>query len=241
MEHLESLAIVAFAALIHASFQLSVSALTLMSGHAIGKRTAHMKLLRLAGGFLMGATTMTVLLVATTAYAAGSILGVSTPAIVWAMSSGILIALGISVWLFYYRRGGRGTALWLPRGVAQFLTERSKRAKSSAEAFSLGLSSVTAEILFLLGPILVGALTLIHLPAMWQLIGIGIYTVISMGSLIIVGMLIGSGHGLGGIQKWRESNKTFLQFAAGGGLLVLGIYIYVEQVATQSVRAAGGI
>lgn len=241
MEHLESLAIVAFAALIHASFQLSVSTLTLMSGHAIGKRTAHMKLLRLAGGFLVGATTMTILLVAATAYVAGSILGNTTPALVWAMSSGVLIALGVSVWLFYYRRHSRGTALWLPRGVAGFLTERSKRTKSSGEAFSLGLSSVTAEVLFLLGPILVSALALIHLPALWQLAGIGMYAVISMGSLVIVCMLIGSGHGLGGIQKWRESNKKFLQFSAGGGLMVLGFYIYVEQVITQGVRAAGGM
>lgn len=184
---------------------------------------------------------MTLLLVSLTAYAAGSILGSTTPAIVWAMSSGIVIALGISVWLFYYRRQSRGTLLWVPRGIAGFLTERSKHTKSSSEAFSLGLSSITAEFLFLLGPILVSALALIHLPAVWQLAGVGLYTAISMGSLVAVSMLIGSGHGLGRIQKWRESNKQFLQFAAGGGLMVLGFYIYVEQVTTQAVRATGGM
>lgn len=241
MEIVGSLAIVVFAALIHASFQLSVSTLTLMSGHAIGKKTAHTKLVRLAGGFLIGAAVMTTLLLSTSAFVAGSLVGNETPAIIWSMSSGILLALGVSVWLFYFRRSGSGTALWLPRSVAEFLRKRSKQTHSSGEAFSLGLSSVIAESLFILGPILVSSLALIHLSPIWQLVGVGLYTGISMLSLLTVGVLIGGGKGLGMIQKWRESNKHFMQFAAGGGLLVLGFYIYVEEVVTSTVRAAGGM
>jgi uncharacterized membrane protein (DUF485 family) len=30
------------------------------------------------------------------------------------------------------------------------------------------------------------------------------------------------------IQKWREHNKRFLQFAAGSALIVLGVYFYVD-------------
>ncbi len=62
MDILSSLAIVAFAGLIHASFQLSVSMLSLMSGHAIGAKRSHAKLMRLIGGFILGAGVMTMLL-----------------------------------------------------------------------------------------------------------------------------------------------------------------------------------
>ena len=58
-----SFAIILLAALTHASFQLSVSVLTLLSGHALGRKTAHMRLLRLTGGFILGAGVMTVLLI----------------------------------------------------------------------------------------------------------------------------------------------------------------------------------
>lgn len=234
-----SLAIVIFAALIHASFQLSVSALTLMSGHAIGRRAAHAKLLRMAVGFMLGAAVMTALLLSTSALIASSLFTDTTPELAWSVSSGVLLALGMSVWLFYYRRSPQGTALWLPRPIAAFLSDRSKHTHSSSEAFGLGLSSVIGESIFLLGPVIVSSLALIHLPPMWQLAGVGLYTGVSMLSLLIVGILIGSGHGLGSIQKWRETNKRFMQFAAGSGLLVLGFYIYVEQISVMTAKAAG--
>lgn len=238
MDTISSLAIVILAAAIHASFQLSVSVLTLMSGHAIGAKRSHAKLLRLTSSFLFGAGVMTMLLLTFTAFMTSSLLGGKVSLLAWTVCCGLLVGLGISVWLFYYRRTV-GTTLWLPRNMAAFLAERSKHTKNPGEAFGLGLSSVMAESLFLLGPVLVSALALIHLSPQQQLIGIGLYTVISLFSLLVVGGLIGSGHTLGGIQKWRESNKHFLQFAAGTGLMVLGFYIYVEQVMTSTVAAGG--
>jgi len=73
-------------------------------------------------------------------------------------------------------------------------------------------------------------LVLISLPSMWQLIGLAIYTVVSTFSSLIVWGLVGSGHSLSRIQKWRETNKHFLQFAAGSGLIILGLYVYVNQI-----------
>lgn len=240
MDTVASLSIVAFAALIHASFQLSVSVLTLMSGHAIGSKRSHAKLLRLTNGFLLGAGVMTTLLLSTTAFAISQLFERSVPLLAWAVSGGILVGIGISVWAFYYRRE-KGTVLWLPRTFAGFLSERSKHTRSSGEAFGLGLTSVFAELLFIFGPILISSLALIHLTPAGQLAGIVLYTVVSLLSLLIVGGLIGSGHTLAGIQKWRENNKHFLQFAAGSGLLILGVYVFVEQVLTTSVIAAGGL
>ena len=58
---ISSLAIVVFSALIHASFQLSVSVLTLLSGHSLGKQTARRKVLRLMNGFVCGVLVLTAL------------------------------------------------------------------------------------------------------------------------------------------------------------------------------------
>ena len=239
MDIISSLSIVVFAALIHASFQLSVSVLTLMSGHAIGAKTAHTKLLRLTGGFLLGVLLMTMLLIAFICFILQSSFGSHVPYVIWAVACGLLLGLGVAVWAFYYRRE-KGTSLWLPRGLARYLGERAKATKQSGEAFGLGLSSVIAEFIFILAPMVVASLILIQLQPIWQLLGIGIYTVISLLSLLVVNALIGSGHRLSGIQRWREDNKRFLQFASGSGLLILGFYVYVDQIVTATTLAHGG-
>lgn len=236
---LHSFAIIIFAALIHASFQLSVSMLTLLSSHAIGARTAHSKLLRLTSGFILGAAVMTTLLVSFTALILQYGFGSHAPVIAWAIGCGLLIGLGIAVWAFYYRRG-EGTSLWLPRGFARYLSERTKATKHSTEAFGLGLSSIIAELIFIIAPMAISGLVLITLAPLWQLLGIFTYTAVSLLSLATVGALIGSGHKLSGIQRWREHNKRFLQFAAGSGLIILGFYVYIDQVAATTAFAYGG-
>jgi len=232
-----SFAIIAFAALIHASFQLSVSMLTLLSGHAIGRRTAHHKLLQFACSFITGVAFMVLLLISFGAFVLQHAFPQDIPLLVWAIAAGLLIGLGVAVWVFYYRHE-KGTSLWLPRGVARYLADRTKATKSNAEAFGLGLSSSVGELIFTLAPMAVAALILIQLEPLWQLVSIALYVLISLGSLLIVYVLIGGGHKLSQIQKWRERNKHFLQFAAGAGLLILGFYIHVEKVI--SVIMTGG-
>lgn len=212
--------------------------LTLLSGHAIGNKTSQAKLLRLTNSFTFGVAVMTVLILTFTAFIIGSSFGVQVPLLAWAISCGLLIGLGVAVWAFYYRRE-KGTSLWLPRGVAHYLSDRTKATTSSAEAFSLGLTSVVGELVFIIAPLLVSALVLVTLSPELQLVGIGIYTLISLLSLLIVNGLIGSGHKLSRIQKWREDNKHFLQFAAGCGLLILGFYVYVNQIVAVSAHAVG--
>jgi hypothetical protein len=157
-----------------------------------------------------------------------------TPQVVWAAVCGLLVAVAVCIWLFYYRHD-KGTALWIPKSFAVYLNDRTKATKRSAEAFGLGLSSVFGELLFIIAPLLISALVLIQLPSAWQLAGIAIYTVISMFSLLIVWVLIGSGHSLGKIQKWRESNKYFLQFVSGAGLIVLVLFVYAVEIVGNTV------
>ena len=230
MDIITSLAIVAFAALIHASFQLSVSVLTLLSGHTIGAKKPRARVLSLTASFVTGAGVMTLLLLATISLAFLHIYGVVVPLIFWSITCGVVFGIGIAVWLFYYRKGKIGTELWIPRDFAKYLSDRSKKTHHSAEAFGLGLTSVIAELLFIIPSVTVAALVIIHLPGFWQLAGIAIYTVISLLGLIIVWSLVGSGKSLSSIQKWRETNKRFLQFAGGSALIVLGFFVYVNQI-----------
>lgn len=230
MDTLQTFILIGVAALIHASFQLSVSILTLLSSHTLGKKRSHTALLRLIGNYIAGAVLMTVLLISATILATINIFsGNGIPAEVWAGACGLLMGLGIVVWLFYYRKGA-GTELWLPRGLAQYLHDRVKKTSRPSEAFALGLSGVMAELLFLIGPLFVSALLLIELSPLWQLAGIGFYAIVASLPLLIIGALIGGGHSIGSIQKWRENNKRFLQFIAGAALIVLGFYLYVDQI-----------
>lgn len=224
-----SLAIVSLAALIHASFQLSVSVLTLLSGHSIGAKHSQARLFRLTTSFVLGAGVMTMLLLSSASLLLLHSFDGNTPQFVWAAGCGLLIGVSISVLIFYYRHE-KGTVLWIPSGITNYLSKRTKSTKLSAEAFGLGLSSVIGELLFIVAPLFMAALVLVQLPPIWQLAGIAIYTVISLLSLIIVWVLIGSGHNLGKIQKWRESNKYFMQFAAGAGLVVLAFFVYTTEI-----------
>lgn len=232
--------IIGLSALTQASFQLSVSVLTLLSGHALSKKASNARLLRLISSFTAGSVSMTLLLLLATIFV---IMQLTTwqdisPAL-WAVSSGLLIGLGIAVYILYYRKESRGTTLWLPRSMAQHLHSRAKATKSSSEAFNLGLGSVLAEIIFIAPPLLVSVLAILALPNNWQFLGIATYTLGASLSTIIVWTLIGGGHSIAKIQRWRETNKRFLRGAAGAGLLILGFYVYVEQVVGLSLFGAG--
>lgn len=240
MDYLITFGIIALAALIHASFQLSVSMMTLLSGHAIGHKSSFRRTMRLASGFTFGNVVMVLLMLTFISYLSATYFGHHVPAIAWAVVSGLLIGLGVAVWAFYYRKG-RGTTLWLPRHLAVFLNERTKSTKSSAETFSLGMTSVIAEGLFIIPTMTAAAFALVYLPTKLQLAGILLYLVIASIGLVSVVVLIGSGHKLSSIQRWREDNKRFLQFAAGSGLIILGAYIYANEVVTAVLAARGGM
>ena len=239
MNTFDSLIIVAVAALIHASFQLSVSMLTLLSSHTIGAKRSHTRLLGLSGAFTLGVFVMTVLLISTVSLFVQLTLAGSDQLMAWVAACGLLFGLGLAVWIFYYRRE-QGTTLWVPRGMARYLSDRTKATKQTSEAFGLGVSSVLAELLFVLAPIFVSALVLTQLEPVWQLAGIALYASLSLFPLLIVYALIGGGHKISRIQRWREENKNFLQFMAGGGLVALGFYVYVDRVLTPTVMAAAG-
>lgn len=237
MDIITSLIIVAAAGLAHASFQLSISMLTLLSGHTISKKRSFGRLITLTNSFTLGVGIMTLLLLCFLALMMNYLDIHHYKVMAWTIGCGLLMGVGVAVAFLYYRKE-QGTALWVPRGLARFLADRSKATKHSAEAFALGLSGAIGELLFTIAPLFIAALALTQLEPKWQLIGIGIYLLTSLLSLLIVDGMIGSGHSLSKIQKWREKNKKFLQITAGALLFILGLYVYVEHVILENVMAA---
>ena len=229
MDIFASLAVITLAGLVHASFQLSVSVLTLLSGHAIGAQHSRRRVLSLTSSFVFGTVVITTLLLATIALVFNTLFGSQPPHVLWIVISGVMIAIGIAVWAFYYRRD-RGTSLWVPRGFATFLAQRAKATKTNPEAFSLGVTSVLSELLFVIAPLLVSAAVLVTLPPLLQLVGIVLYVVVSLITLGSVWVLVGGGRSLSEIKRWREANKYFLQFAAGAALIILAVFVYTFAV-----------
>jgi len=238
MDILTSLAIVAFAALIHASFQLSVGVLSLLSGHALSAKKSRARLLNLTTSYTLGAGVMTLFTLSFISLILLHSFGASVPLVVWALACGLVLGIGIAVWLFYYRRHTNGTELWIPRSFADYLHSRSKATHHSAEAFGLGLTSVVAELIFIIPSMTISALVLLELPGYWQLAGIALYTIVSLLGLLLTWSFVGSGKSLARIQRWRVDNKKFLQFAAGGALIVLGFFVYVSKIITTLTGVA---
>ncbi len=237
MNTIDAFVIVTIAGLLHASFQLSVSMLTLLSSHTIGAKKSHNRLLGLTNSFTFGALVMTVLLLSTISL----IITLSSTSLIlalWVAACGLLLGLGIAVWIFYYRKE-QGTTIWLPRSLARYLSDRTKATKEPAEAFALGLVSILAELLFILAPLIVASLVLTQLSPTLQVFGIVTYIAISLLPLFVITGLVGSGHKISNIQRWREQNKRFLQFIAGTGSFALGFYIYVHQVLTPAMLGGG--
>lgn len=209
----------------HASFQLGVSVLTLLSSHVIGSAKSHTALLRLDSGYLLGvivATFATFLSVSSVVDG----LAISNPLNVWLGLACISSAMGLLIVAFYYRRA-KGTTLWVPRLFAQYLSTRTKKTKSSIEAFVLGLATVVAELPFTLITFVLAAFLVRQQSDSAQLVAAGLYTLLVCLPLLVVAGLITSGHKISTIQKWREENKTFLQWSSGVTLVLIGVYLVV--------------
>lgn len=239
MNTLTAFSVIALAALIHASFQLGVSMITLLSGHSTGKKLAARRTLRLVGAFLLGTLVMTTLIISTLSYIADVLFRNHAPSIVWGVLAAAMLVVGLATWVYYYRRGP-GTLLWVPRSLARFLSQRIHTTKLSAEAFSLGLTSVITEILFIITPATAAAFAIIALPTELQLVGAAVYVAVASLGMLFVTVFIGSGHNISHLQRWREANKRFLQFAGGCALIVLAFYLYANLVIDPAVIVRAG-
>ena len=209
--------------IVHASLQVGVSVLTLLSGHSFRKKQAHSRLVRLNLAYTIGAILISflVLIALQALLRAGHNDNISP---LWPVIGFAMVITGIIIAFSYYRRG-KGTVLWLPRNFATYLSNRAKKTRNSIEAGALGGMTVIAELPISLLLFLTIALLSYSLDShdnIWWALG---YAIAINLPLIIITILIGGGHRISQIQRWRENNKTFIRYNAGLGMIAAAIYI----------------
>ncbi len=215
------------AALVQASLALGVSLLTLLSGQALASRTVRKSNLnRLSGFYILGYFLFTLTAVINLSYV---FLRFDWRFLdeIWAWLAIFAILVGYVILLFYYRKTGKGTTLWLPRSAAKYLFNQTRRVKNPFEAFLLGVASVLAELLFVVIPITVAALTVSVMIDDLQFVGILVYSVVATIPLAILWWIQASGGKLSIFQRWREKNKPFLQIISGLLMITLGLYLLI--------------
>lgn len=216
------------AAVIHATLQLELGALLLLYHASIGKHVRK-KTKHLVSSYISGIGTLVLLSLAAVAFVLDRYFGKALYAEELMVIVGMLVALAIASWMFYYRRG-RSTELWLPRSVARFIDKRAKLTNSNTEAFSLGLLTSLAEMPFTLILLVVAANSALNLPYLHQLIAVAGYTIIAILPSVILRLAIRKGQTVVDIQRWRVKHKTFFRVLTGVGFLVLAFFIFSFEV-----------
>lgn len=223
-ESLPLLLIIVGAVFVHACFQLSVSVLTRLSSHTIGANKSQQQLLKLSLGYVLGVVlaTASVTLGILTKFTWLASIDSSLPMLVVV---GLLPIIGFLVITFYYQRD-KGTQLWLPRPFIDYLMARAKKTRSGIEAGMLGAATVVGELPFIIAPIgIISLLLTFYAPdTSWLMFSLAYALTVSL-PLVFLALYISSGHKISSVQRWRERNKSFLQWTSGVALVVLDGFI----------------
>ena len=220
--------IVILAGLIHATLQLGVGTLLLLYHASLGKHIPK-RTRGLVTNYILGNALLTALAVAGACFGVFVVCqGEMNPAML-TIVVGILIALAISIWAFYYRFG-KSTELWLPKSISRYIDRRARLTNSNTEAFSLGMLACFAEAPFTVILIVVAANSVLGLPQALQLLAVAIYAALSVFPLVALRIAVRNGQTVVDIQKWRIKNKNFLRIVSGVGFMVLAAFLLVFKV-----------
>lgn len=219
---------VILAGIVHATLQLGVGTLLLLYHASLGKHVRK-RTRELATNYILGNSFLTTMAVAAACFGVYVICeGEMNPAMLTVVV-GILVALAISIWAFYYRFG-KSTELWLPKAIARYINRRAKLTNSNTEAFGLGMLACFAEAPFTLILIVVTANSVIGLPQSLQLLAIVSYAIISVFPLIVLRIAVRRGQTVVDIQKWRLKNKNFVRIVSGAGFAILAAFLLVFKI-----------
>lgn len=220
---------VVLAAIIHATLQLELGTLLLLYHASLGKHVKK-RTKNLVSSYIAGVGSLVFLGIAAVAFVMDRYFGNPLWAEELVIVTGMLVALAIATWGFYYRRG-RSTELWLPRSVAKFIDHRAQDTNSNTEAFSLGVLTSLAEMPFTLVLMVVAANSILALETPYQLLAVVLYTVVAIIPPVFVRLAVRRGQTIADIQRWRVKHKNFLRVVTGVGFLVLGIFLFAFEVA----------
>ena len=230
MSVLTSLGIVVCAVLIVALMQLIPSVFLLFSHYTSGKYSRN-KASDLVLFFVLGTETMTTLVLTIMYFVLNALLScVKISGAIWSwVGGGIIIALGILYFIFYFRKG-KGTELFISRKCAKSFQKKILGIKERSDAFVLGLVSVLPEMIFTLPVYIVLALKIMMIDeSAFARAGLIILTVlITLLPLAIIRVGLDFGHNLANIQRFRVKNKTFLRIVISILYIIMAVLIMME-------------
>lgn len=218
------------AAAVHASLQLELGGLLLLYHASLGKHIRR-RTKKLVNNYIAGIGTLAILTLTGFCFMMDRYFGSALYPEELAVVVGMLVAIAVLAWIFYYRRG-RSTELWLPRSVARYINRRAKNTDSSIEAFSLGVLTGLAEMPFTLILLLTAANSILALPFDYQLLAAGMYVAVVILPMIILRLAIRRGQTVADIQRWRVKHKNFFRIMTGVGFLALALFILAFEVLT---------
>lgn len=216
---------------VHVCYQLSVSILSYLGAHTLGRHIKTGRLLRLGTSYALGAYVATIATLITIVALTNISTLAHADAIHWLTLVVVAIVplIGLLTIMVYYRHG-MGTQLWLPRAFANYLTQRARKTTSAVEAFGLGLTTVVGELPFIAGPLLLVAIAIAKQPSPSWFGWSAVYAFIVSLPLFLLTFYLTSGHSVARVQRWRADNKTFLQWTSGVMLILLAVYVAVLQL-----------
>lgn len=231
MNGLPDLAIIAFAALIHATLQLGVGALLTLY-HATLGTTIKKKAQHLGEKYILGVALFIALALASTCFLVLVIFSGGLPTASLVILVALLVLMTAAIWFLYYRKSS-GTELWIPRSFAKFINERAKDTDDSVEAFSLGMTMACGEMPFAIILVIAAANSILALPENTQILAILLYVFIATLPMIILQVAVRKGETILAIQKWRIKNKNFIKIFSGFCFLILAAFIIAFKVLGQ--------
>ena len=209
-----SVGIVILAMLIMASLQLVPGVFALLYHYTSGKHSTK-RASTLSLFFIIGTEIISAFFFIAAIYISNTLfindLDPHNNILTWA-SIGILIALSIASFFFYFRHPhGKDTELFIPRKIATNLNLRASKVESPSDAFALGVLSNIPEILFTLPLYIVTATEIIYMHTEYladDFLTI-VYILISTIPLLIVYYSFRTKHNLATIIRSRIHDKNF--------------------------------
>jgi hypothetical protein len=229
MSVLTSLGILLFASFACAFLQLTPSVFTIFYHYASAKRSRD-KALDFSSYFIIGAEFMAAIVMILLYFVLSEILltmDESALKIARYVLAGILGALGIFVLLFYYRRG-EGTELFISRKMARALTLQAKNVKKPSDAFLLGLSVGTLEIIFTLPIYIIAVFEIQNFPskiALQPLLTFIFIFISVIPSMSIRGQFYRLHRNFAEIMRGRVRQKTFNRIMLGASYILLAVLL----------------
>lgn len=216
------------AAVIHATLQVSLGSLLLLYHASIGKHVRK-KTRNLVDSYIIGIVVLVFLTLGSMVFLLDRYFEKPLYVEELVIVVGMLVALAIATWMFYYRIG-KSTELWLPRGVARFIDQRAKITNNSIEAFSLGALTSLAEMPFTIVLMVVSANSIMKLPPLYQILAVVAYAAITIVPLIVLRLIIRKGQTVVDVQRWRVKHKNFFRLLTGIGFCVLAFFLFTFEV-----------